>query len=44
MGIWFRQQPQTVEARATSFQAPWLVAQSGYAHIDGSRIENALTR
>lgn len=41
MSIWWRTRPAAAETRSTSFPPPWMVAQSGYAHIDGSRIENA---
>lgn len=41
MGIWWRSRPVAAVARSESFQVPWMVAGTGYAHIDGSRIENA---
>lgn len=41
MGLWWRTAPAAAEAR--SFVPPWLLTadSGGYAHIDGSRIENA---
>jgi len=40
MGIWWRTRPAAI-ARSETFHLPGLVAGGGYAHIDGSRIENA---
>lgn len=40
MGLWWRTAPAPAVTRSLD-TSPWLVAQSGYAHIDGSRIENA---
>lgn len=41
MGLWWRTAPAPAAEARSSFPPPWMVAQSGYAHIDGSRIENA---